>query len=152
MLHLISSRYTHQAELQEVQSDEEVVLLIQIPSYWTKVCDSLYAQIFSLSISHSKNDFLDVKIFTNWANFYAKDTETALFEHSAYGPDILHKVPDEKLKLMGISLGDAIGLKEGSQCWWMGSNAKRKHGKSNCGTAPNTPRAAVAHVVKLQEK
>lgn len=47
------------------------------------------------------------------------------FKHYYYRPDILHRVPNEKLTEIGVPFGDVICLKEGCQAWWNGPNAKK---------------------------
>jgi hypothetical protein len=48
-------------------------------------------------------------------------------QREGFGPDILHRLGDEKLTALGLSLGDAMQLKEGSSAWWHGPDAKQKH-------------------------
>ena len=43
-----------------------------------------------------------------------------------FGPDILSQVPDSSLVGLGLSEGDILHLKNGSQKWWNGPNAKHK--------------------------
>jgi hypothetical protein len=46
--------------------------------------------------------------------------------HKGYGPDILPDVDDPALMAVGISAGDVLCLKNGSQKWWNGPDAKYK--------------------------
>jgi hypothetical protein len=46
--------------------------------------------------------------------------------HKGYSLDILPDVNDSALMALGISAGDVLRLKNGSQQWWNGPDAKRK--------------------------
>jgi hypothetical protein len=53
-----------------------------------------------------------------------------LYEESlrmlGFGPDILHLIEDRVLKDVGFTPEDVIHLKQNSQQWWNGTNAKCK--------------------------
>ncbi|KAJ6595492.1 hypothetical protein DFH09DRAFT_1072470 [Mycena vulgaris] len=50
---------------------------------------------------------------------------------NGYGPDIMHLVDNQDLVELGMSKGDVIRLKAGSQLWWNGPTAKRKQSQES---------------------
>jgi hypothetical protein len=72
----------------------------------------------------------DIPRFLKHASTVLGVCHTLKFElplcHKGYGPDILPDVDDSALMALGISAGDILRLKNGSQKWWNGPDAKRK--------------------------
>lgn len=62
---------------------------------------------------------------TNLGVQNASEFESPL-RRKGFGPDILSQIPDASLTALGLSEGDALRLKNGSQKWWNGPKAKRK--------------------------
>ena len=62
---------------------------------------------------------------TNLGVQHASEFESPL-GHKGFGPDILSQIPDASLTALGLSDGDALHLKNGSQKWWNGPNVKWK--------------------------
>ena len=69
---------------------------------------------------------------TNLGVQHASEFESPL-GHKGFGPDILSQIPDASLTALGLSEGDALHLKNGSQKWWNGPNAKRKLSRNQKG-------------------
>ena len=78
---------------------------------------------------------------TNLGVWNDMDFESPL-HHKWFGPDILSQAPDSSIVGLGLSEGDILRLKNGSQKWWNGPNAKHQQSEAE---APKVKKKATTN-------